>query len=321
MALNSASVTCLLPVRNGEQFIENTIRTISDSTLNRDEILVINDGSEDFTKQILTGLANDVPNLRVIDTSGIGLVHALNLGIKEAQNSIIARFDVDDIYDRNRIQLQRETFERSNAPVAVFSDYEFIDNKESYLGTIYTAVFPAETSLSLITSSRTPHPGVMYLREAVIAAGGYRQEDFPAEDLSLWLRLSRTGDLQTLPMTFLKYRIWPGSITQQSKSKSADSRDRLLQNIGLNQRDIDLVISRIETRLLDYSETSHSSSRLLLTLRDLIKAKEQNLVNPKQEKVISFLKRRLLSSPATYLSLLRFGNEKRKRQQARKAQD
>jgi hypothetical protein len=58
------------------------------------------------------------------------------------------------------------------------------------------------------------HPAVMMRKLAILRAGGYRAEFWPAEDLDLWARLAEQGwDLATFPEYLLEYRIHRGSVS------------------------------------------------------------------------------------------------------------
>ena len=65
-----------------------------------DELLVVNDGSTDNSSLILADLAKNDARIKIVTTVGVGLVAALNLGIAEAKNPWVARFDVDEIVMR-----------------------------------------------------------------------------------------------------------------------------------------------------------------------------------------------------------------------------
>lgn len=225
-------ITALLPVKDGSIFLEKSRMAITSNCHEEDEILVVDDGSVDNSLSKLLLWANEDLRVRVISNPNPGLVNALNLGIIESSNRYIARFDVDDDYENYRISKQRERLEEGI--VAVFSDYDFKTPSGRHLGNIPSAVSASAVSISLVSSQRTAHPSVLFDKEAVIAVGGYREEDFPAEDLSLWLRLSRAGNLISIPETLLHYRLSPNSITGQKRNEALSQRDKLITTIKIN---------------------------------------------------------------------------------------
>lgn len=204
-------ITGVLPVYNGDKFIDDSMPLILSNLNSDDELMIIDNGSTDNSYKILKKWANTDSRINLVSTKAPGLVEALNLGIVESCNNWIARFDIDDNYEPDRLKLQRGAV--NERAVAIFTDYDFFSDSHNYLGTIPSALDANAVAISLISSQRTAHPSALFSKEAVINAGSYRDIDFPAEDLSLWLRMSRLGDLISIPKTLLHYRLSTGSIT------------------------------------------------------------------------------------------------------------
>ena len=263
----SKDISVLLPVKNGEKYIKNSLHNLLKTIGLSDEILVIDDYSTDGTKNIVITEINNDDRIRYIKNSKPGLVNALNFGINESVNTWIARADVDDKYEINRLSEQRKNILANT--VGIFTDYDFFSESHDYLGTIPSAIDANAVSVSLISSQRTAHPSILFNREAVINAGGYREIDFPAEDLSLWLRMSRLGDLISIPKTLLHYRLSPGSITGTRRIEAKDMTTKLLTDIGINQSNILGLVENFESVQQLYKQHNFASERELLILRDL----------------------------------------------------
>jgi|LauGreDrversion4_1035100.scaffolds.fasta_scaffold05413_4 glycosyltransferase involved in cell wall biosynthesis len=268
MTISRAPVTFLMPVKNGALFLRNSLSNIQQMAEPNDEILVIDDASTDETPSILRGFAGQSVNLVILNNPKPGLVNALNLGVKESQHKIIARVDVDDVYQLDRISKQIKRLETGT--VAIFSDYSFFSPIATNLGQIVSGIFPSAVSASLISSQRTPHPSVMFLKEAVLEVGGYRLEDFPAEDLSLWLRLSRIGDLRSIPENLLSYRLNPIGVSNTRRTEMLWKKQNLLKDIGVNPKDFERLLLEAQIHAVTYEKFSFSTERRLLLARDLL---------------------------------------------------
>jgi glycosyltransferase involved in cell wall biosynthesis len=262
-----SNVSALLPVKNGERFLHSIVPRILASMKSNDELFIINDGSTDTSKYILEEFANADNRISLINTNGIGLVNALNLGLSSVKHDWVARYDVDDEYSIRRLEIQRQLIHAEN--VGIFSDYRFISNNGDDLGRMYSAIFPACTAVSLLSSQRTAHPSALINRLAVQSVGGYLVEDFPAEDLSLWLRLSYSGNLVTTPSSLLKYRIHPNSITQQNYEKIFEKKNTLIEKIQLPDRFVAEFIQDFDKFLGEYSNYPDKEFRINLMIRDL----------------------------------------------------
>lgn len=261
------SIAALMPVRNASRFLGSSLGSISSNDEFLDEIIIIDDGSTDASPIVLNEWARLNPKVRLLKTSGIGLVAALNLGMESVQSEFVARFDADDIYHPRRLEIQSSALKPG--VVAVFSDYTIFSESGRSLGFIPSPIFPDETAVSLVRSQRTPHPSVVFSVDAARAVGGYRAEDFPAEDLSLWLRLSRAGSLVTIPEFLLNYRISKSSISTMHSTAMFKKRLQLIEAIGLNPSAVSNCFQMLDSATNRYDKESNSEIRLLLHLIEL----------------------------------------------------
>jgi glycosyltransferase involved in cell wall biosynthesis len=261
------NITLLLPVKNGQLYIQESILNLSQIAGSEDEILIIDDGSTDQTPALVKKSIQIDGRIRYIKNSGVGLVDALNLGINESANEWIARCDVDDLYSEDRISLQK-TYIRPEVS-AIFTDYKFIGSDSSDFGTMPGAISRHAVSLSLAKSQRTAHPSVMYRKTAVNDVGGYRTQDFPTEDLSLWLRMAKEGQLISVPKVLLNYRLTKGSVSgTKRKLIQAKSRE-IVSKIGINCPDYIFVKENLGKIFEEYDQFSLPARRKLLLLREL----------------------------------------------------
>ena len=262
------NISGVLPVHNGELFIENSLPGILSTLRQDDELIIINNGSSDLSGKLLKHWSSQDSRIKLITTKNPNLVEALNIGIQASENDWVARFDIDDMYKPERLSRQRESVTKKT--VAVFSDYEFIKTNGETLGVIPSAIFPPAVSVSLVSSQRTPHPSVIFSKEAVESVGGYRNEDFPAEDLSLWLRLSRVGNLTSIPLPLLRYRLNQGSVSEKNRQVIKDKTRSLYESIGVHKVDITDAINSSEAILNSYEQYSQGEIRKILLIKELL---------------------------------------------------
>lgn len=280
-------ITGVLPVHNGEKFIDTSLPLILRNLNADDELVIIENGSTDGTNKKLQKWVNIDSRINLIFTKTPGLVKALNLGIVESFNNWIARFDIDDNYEPDRLKHQRASL--NEKAIAIFTDYDFFSDSHNYLGTIPSALDADAVAVSLISSQRTAHPSVLFSKEAVINAGCYRDIDFPAEDLSLWLRMSRLGDLISIPKTLLHYRLSTESITGEKRNEAKNITKKLLTDIGINQKNAIGLIENFESVIELYKKHNHSRERELLILKDLYHLSKNSRLETKLRKKVNQL--------------------------------
>jgi glycosyltransferase involved in cell wall biosynthesis len=262
------NVTLLLPVKNGQFYIQESILNLLAIAGPADEVLIIDDGSTDETSARVRENMQVDNRIRYIRNRNPGLVNALNLGLEESSNEWLARCDVDDLYSADRIHKQRSFIDEKVS--AIFSDYKFISSGAINLGSMPSAIFSQAVSVSLSKSQRTAHPSVMYRKTAVKAAGGYKFDDFPAEDLSLWLRMSRDGNLISVPDLLLLYRISKGSVSSTKRKLIQTKSKEIISKIGINRSDYIFIRQNLEMIFDEYNKFYFSERRKLLLLRELL---------------------------------------------------
>jgi hypothetical protein len=84
------------------------------------------------------------------------------------------------------------------------------------------------TKHSLFRYSSLPQPGVMFLKDAVIKVGAYRNRFLWLEDWDLWLRLSRVGEIFNMPETSVYYRVHSLQVTKVHSTEMAINTLNLL---------------------------------------------------------------------------------------------
>ncbi|MET3528611.1 glycosyltransferase family 2 protein [Phenylobacterium koreense] len=207
-------ISCLLPVYNGEAFLEEAIGSILAQTFRDFELVVVDDGSRDSTPDILARLAATDPRIKVIRQENGGIVAALNTGLKACRGEYVARMDADDIALPHRFQFQADYLDSHPGCVLVGGVARSVssDGKDVSRTTggrhrrTDLSCFPPKIAVSM-------HPLITARREALIAVGGYRS-DFPhAEDYDLFIRLSKLGGIDNPDEEVLIYRRHEGAIS------------------------------------------------------------------------------------------------------------
>lgn len=267
---SNSPISAVIPVRNGERFIEASFFNVQKNLSLEDEAIFVVNGTTDSTLKILKKLSESDTRMRVIEVEEGGIVHALNLGIQESRHSWIARFDVDDSYVTDRLSQQRNIISRDT--VAIFSDYNIVGLNDEDLGLIPTGVTHLPTALSLFGKNRTPHPVAIFSKGAFLESGRYRSEDFPAEDLGLWLRMTRVGELRTVPAPLLRYKLHGNSISLNHQNLARGKAAELVSKICIEQTTIRQAIDSTESILQEYEGMSHFGERKILFLANLYQA-------------------------------------------------
>jgi glycosyltransferase involved in cell wall biosynthesis len=207
-------VSVVLPVYNGAAYVVEAVESVLSQTFHDFELVIIDDGSTDTTRELLAPLANRDNRLSIRVEPRRGLVGSLNFGISIARAPLIARMDADDAALPSRFAAQVAYLDAHPDCVAVGTSILKVDaqgrSKSSPLRQtprFDPLAFPPEIG-------GIPHPTAMMRRSAVVDIGGYRPHFYNAEDRDLWARLWQVGRIHQLPEVGLHYRVHAGSVTR-----------------------------------------------------------------------------------------------------------
>ncbi|MDH5561869.1 MAG: glycosyltransferase [Deltaproteobacteria bacterium] len=210
-------VTVLLPVYNAVDTIKETVESVLCQTFEDYEFIIINDGSNDGTADLLNEF-ND-RRITIINKGNEGLVKTLNLGISAAKGKYIARVDADDICLPERLQEQVEFLER-NPDVSVLGTVVKVLYPDGKTQIRKRPLSPEQVRKNILKICPVAHPTVMMRTETVKGVGCYDIK-FDAslgfsvgEDYHLWVKILRTGaKIANLDKPLLILRKTHGSVS------------------------------------------------------------------------------------------------------------
>jgi hypothetical protein len=313
---NRKAISAVIPVRNGEIYIQNCFKQVQENLSEIDEAIFVVNGSSDGSFKLLKQLSGDDVRIRVLSIGDMGLVSALNMGIHESSNNWIARFDVDDVYDPNRLNSQRKLISDSTA--VIFSDYKIIGTLNQDLGYIPSAINHLPTVVSLFGRNRTAHPSALFSKKIFIEAGMYQSRDVAVEDLSLWLRMCRYGDFRTVPLPLLTYLLHGNSVTSKNRSQALSNSLELLKSIGVPNGTLEKAIQSADEIVTMYDGVNHASARSFLFLHNLNQFSQILQPPGNYRKEVKRILAKKILNPSLLLATLQLGRDSIGRQKYRR---
>ncbi len=215
-------VSIVLPVRNAAATITRAVASLRAQTLAEWELIAVDDGSTDGTREILHGLAQAEPRLRVLEQAHAGVAMAANAAAAVARGELVARMDADDEARPERLELQVRFLDapENRAIGVVGSLVEFGGDRIARQGYalhvdwLNTLLTPEAITVNRFVESPLANPSVMFRRELIARHGGYRAGDFP-EDYELWLRWLDAGvRMAKVPRVLLRWNDLPTRLTR-----------------------------------------------------------------------------------------------------------
>ncbi|MCD4721105.1 MAG: glycosyltransferase [Desulfobacula sp.] len=208
-----------------------TLKDAIDSVLFQDypniELIVIDDGSEDNTKELLCAYKN---KMMVLTQENSGVSAARNAGIKKSKGEFIALLDSDDAWDKRKISCQAAFFKQNPEALICQTEEIWIRNGKRVNPKVKHKkpsgmIFEPSLNLCLVS------PSAVMMRRQLFEVKGYFNEDFTVcEDYDLWLRVS-----STLPIFLIDkhYTIKRGGHKDQLSNFHSQDKFRILSLLNL----------------------------------------------------------------------------------------
>ena len=223
------AVSVLLPCRDAEPWLPDCIDSLEAQTLGDYEVVAVDDGSGDGTRELLESWRARDSRVRVIESGAVGLIEALNQAARAASGHLLARMDADDIADSRRLQLQCDALSRRTdlaacgSAVELFPTESIGEGYRRYEGWLNSLTEPADLLRDLLVECPIAHPALVIRRSVFDALGGYRDAGW-AEDYDLVLRLHAAGmRAANLDAPLLRWRVRADRHSLSSPRYSADA--------------------------------------------------------------------------------------------------
>ncbi|NOY61231.1 MAG: glycosyltransferase [Calditrichaeota bacterium] len=210
-------ISVIIPTFNRAALILEALESVLRQTVAVDEIIIVDDGSDDDTAAVLQ---KHKDSIRIVCQENRGVSAARNRGIAEAKYEWLAFLDSDDLWHANKIKRQKEALHGHVDSEICYTDEEWRkDGKwknqklihQKFSGWIYPQCLPR-----CIIS-----PSSVLLHRSIFKTVGLFDESLPAcEDYDLWLRVAGRFPVLYLPEKLIVKRA--GSWTQLSQNHSLD---------------------------------------------------------------------------------------------------
>lgn len=122
-----ALVSVIIPAYNAEKYIKESIESCINQTYENVEVIVVNDGSADGTRDEIRKCILKYDNVKFIDSVHIGKVNAINFGVLYAEGDYIAIHAADDICLDYRFESEVEAMDKSDENVLVYGSCYYVD--------------------------------------------------------------------------------------------------------------------------------------------------------------------------------------------------
>jgi len=212
-------VSVIIPTYNREAFLKRAIKSVLGQTFQDFELIIVDDGSTDKTKELVDSFDNDKIKYIYQENSG-GAARPKNTGIKIAQGEYIAILDSDDEWLPRKLEKQLKFFE--NYPeISVIGCNFLINGRKEYKIPKYKNVFKR----MLATDDIGPGSIMVYKKEVFDKVGLFDENLKSSQDKEMRIRLAREYKFGFVREPLVNYHIGHDNISSLGLSIEKREKD------------------------------------------------------------------------------------------------
>jgi glycosyltransferase involved in cell wall biosynthesis len=212
-------VSIVLPTYDRLTYLREAVASVLGQTLAGWELIVVDDGSTDGTRDWVAAVDDSRVRLLAIDHCGFPSI-VRNRGIAAARAEWIAFLDSDDLWASDKLERQLELHREQPGLRWSCTGFEFIDERGAEMPAPRFRPWPGALVRALLLNEATlALPSVMMARSLLTELHGFDEHFQFVEDHELWFRACRLADCGIVDLPLLKIRRHAGS---SSRGRSAD---------------------------------------------------------------------------------------------------
>jgi glycosyltransferase involved in cell wall biosynthesis len=263
-------VSVVIPTYNRAQFLDEALQSVFNQTFKDFEVIVVDDGSTDRTKQVLEKYGD---RIRYIFQENGGPAKARNRGIKESLGKYIAFLDADDVWFPLKLEKQIRMFRECPELGMVFTENSYFQENGIYRPSMgkKKRLMKGDVASNIFLYSGVATPTVMVRKEIFNKIGLFEEELAIAEDDNLWVRIAVNFKVELIDQLLVEVRNHSQRTTADKKKLS----ESVLTNIRLLSHRYSGVRERIEHVIpKKVSEVQFDLGYHYLENQDIVRARE-----------------------------------------------
>jgi len=214
-------VSVVIPTRNRAELLAAAVRSVLDQTYRNFELIIVDDASEDGTREMVARLSD--PRIRYIRHDAVkGGGAARNTGIRSSRGEYISFLDDDDEWLPSKLELQVGYLERKRSADVVYTG---LSVRELDSGKPAGKVVPLKRGdifADLLAGNCVGTASSVILRRDCLDTGDLFDENLPScQDWDMWLKLSKSCRFDYISEPLVVYHLHGKRITSSDESALA----------------------------------------------------------------------------------------------------
>ena len=267
-------VSVVTATYNMAKYVVLAVESVLQQTYPNIEIIVVNDGSEDNTTEVMDKFRSDQRVKYLPQKENKGQTVAKNIGINASKGKFVAFVDADNLWKPDKLEKQLPLFDKSERTGVVYSDAEYIDGDGKILPYIKRDYYSGNITENLLLHNFINFNSAVIKRECINQIGIFDESLSMGIDWDLWLRISTKYEFAFLDYKTYCYRIWPNQMSH-NKLMRLQNAEKIVEKFLKKHQS--LVSSRIVNKCwahiyADYGFTHAQQGEKIKALKYYIKS-------------------------------------------------
>lgn len=216
-------VSIVLPVHNGEEFLEESIKSVLAQTYTELELIIVNDCSTDASENIVQHYQRMDSRIRYYkNETNLKLPRSLNVGFAQAKGEYLTWTSDDNLFRPDALETMVAYLEAHPDVALVYADCNSIDASGKTTG--YFEAGPSDE----LKYHNVVGACFLYTKKVQAEIGGYDPSLFLVEDLEYWMRIQVTHKISPLNVCLYDYRYHDNNLTATRKQEIYQAKCRLM---------------------------------------------------------------------------------------------
>ncbi|MBP1750280.1 MAG: glycosyltransferase, partial [Deltaproteobacteria bacterium] len=199
-------VSIIIPVYNGADYMREAIDSALAQTYENLEVIVINDGSNDGGQT--EAVAREYGNrISFYSKENGGVSSALNMGIRKMTGEYFSWLSHDDVYHKEKIEVQIKYLKEHPGTTITYSDFEIIDEISRRIRLKRLKSVPSDQFRYSITVNSLVNGCTFLIPKTCFDTCGFFDESLKiVQDYDMWFRLANSYRIDHIPEVLVKSR-------------------------------------------------------------------------------------------------------------------
>lgn len=208
-----AEVSVIIPTYNYARYINQAIRSVLSQSFHDLEIIIVDDGSIDGTKDVVSTFKDS--RITYIYQNNRGISSARNIGIGFSSGEYIGFLDADDLWMPEKLEIQLSLFKTKPSIGLIYTGYIVIDEAGTCIAIRIAQPIEGDLVSQLILGNIVSGSATTSLvRRACFDQVGLLDENLTScEDWDMWLRIARISDFACIEQPLAKIRLHGDNLT------------------------------------------------------------------------------------------------------------